>query len=121
LNVDLEVTNSAGYVGINFIDDSYLFPYYRVDSSDRGAHWGARDASKYTLMLFSMTRVGKVDGCVIGIGIGWNPAVGRFQEIDPNGEEFAPEVKNPKHMRSSPRSSTRRRVVEECERLPREL
>jgi hypothetical protein len=39
------------------------------------------------------------------MGIGWNPAVGRFQEIEPNGVEFAPEVKNPEHIRSSPRSS----------------
>jgi hypothetical protein len=36
----------------------------------------------------------------MGLGVGWNPTVGRFQEIGPNGEEFAQEVKTPKHIRS---------------------
>ncbi len=101
INVDKEITNSAGYVGFNFINDSHPFPYYRVNFSDRGARWGARDPSQFTLVLRPMTRDGKIDEGDVGIGIGWNSAVGRFQEIDPNGEEFAPEVKNPKHVRRS--------------------
>jgi hypothetical protein len=98
INVDKEITNAAGYVGFNFIDDSHPFPYYRVNFSDRGAKWGARDQSQFTLVLLPMTRDGKVDVGDVGIGIGWNPAVERFQEIEPNGEKFAPEVKNPKHI-----------------------
>jgi hypothetical protein len=98
ISVDKEITNGAGYVGFNFIDDSHPFPYYRVDFSDRGAKWGARDPSQFTLVLLPMTRDGKVDVGDVGIGIGWNAAVGRFQEIEPNGEKFAPEVKNPKHI-----------------------
>ena len=40
LAVDKEITNSAGYVGIDFIDDSHLFPYFRVSFSDQGSGWG---------------------------------------------------------------------------------
>ena len=47
-----------------------------------------------------MTREGKIDVEDMGMGIGWNPAVGRFQEIEPSGEEFAQEVKNPKRIRN---------------------
>lgn len=98
LRVDEEITNPAGYVGCDFIDDSHPFPYYRVDIA---AQWGAPDPSKFTLVLLSMTRGGRVDPEELGIGIGWNPAVERFQEIDPNGEQFVPEVKAPRHIRSS--------------------
>ena len=101
LNIDKEITNSAGYIGIDFIDDSDPFQYYRAKVSDRAAIWGDREPSKFTLVLDFMNRAGKVDEGGIGIGIGWNPAVGRFQEIEPNGEEFAPERKNPKHIRTS--------------------
>ena len=101
LNVDLEVTNSAGYVAFTLIDDSDPYPYYRVNLSDRGARWGDRDPSQFTLVLLPMTRAGKVDPGDEGIGIGWNPAVGRFQEIEPSGVEFVPEEKSAKHIRSS--------------------
>ncbi len=101
LNVDKEITNSAGYVGFNFIDDSHPFPYYRVNFTDQGASWGARKPSQFTLVLLPMTQDGRVDPRDIGFGIGWNPAVGRFQEIEPNGEQFASEIKAPKHIRSS--------------------
>jgi hypothetical protein len=101
LNIDKEITNGEGYIGIDFIDDSDPFPYYRVHFSDRGATWGARDPSQFTLVLIPMTRDGKLDVGGIGIGIGWNPAVRRFQEIEPSGEEFAPEVKAPGHIRSA--------------------
>jgi hypothetical protein len=53
------------------------------------------------MILFYMTRDGKGDEEEIGTGIGWNPAVGRFQEIASNGEEFVVEVKAPKHIRTS--------------------
>jgi hypothetical protein len=42
----------------------------------------------------------KIDLEDMGLGIGWNPAEGRFQEIEPNGEGFTPEVKAPTHIRS---------------------
>jgi hypothetical protein len=100
LIIDGEIKNSEGYVGADFIDDSHPFPYYRVDLTDRGAQWGDRTPQQFTLVLLSMTRDGKVDEGDMGLGIGWNPAVGRFQEIEPNGEELAPEVKTPKHIRS---------------------
>lgn len=100
LNVDREVTNGAGYLGANFIGNAHPYPCYRVDFTDRGAEWGARTASQFTLILFSMSRDGRLEPGDMGLGIGWNAAVGRFQEIEPNGEEFAPEVKAPKHIRS---------------------
>jgi len=93
-----EITNGAGYVGIDFIDDSRPIPYYRVNFS---SSWGARDPSLFTIVLVSMNRDGKIDPEDAGTAIGWNPEVGRFQEIEPNGEEFAPEVKAPKHIRTS--------------------
>jgi hypothetical protein len=100
LKVDREITNSAGYVGSDFIDDSHPFPYYRAKFTDQGAQWGARPASQFTLVLHSMTRDGKIDPEDIGLGIGWNLAVGRFQEIEPDGEHFAPEVTAPRHIRN---------------------
>jgi hypothetical protein len=47
-----------------------------------------------------MTRDGKVDVEDEGLGIGWNPAVGRYQSISPNGEDFEPENPAPKHVRN---------------------
>ena len=99
LNVDGDRgTNSAGFVGINFIDDSHPFPYYRAFFPSQ---WGSRSQSEFTLGLRSMTRDGKVDEEGSPTAIGWNPVVGRFQEIEPNGEEFAPETKAPEHIRTS--------------------
>jgi hypothetical protein len=99
LNVDREVMNGAGYLGVNFIYDAHLFPYHRVTFTDHGAKWGARTASQFTLILFSIDREGRLEPGDVGLGIGWNAAVGRFQEIEPNGEDFAPEVKAPKHIK----------------------
>jgi len=100
LNVNEEITNEAGYVGIDFIDDSHSAPYYRLKTSDKGARWGDRQPSQFTLVFLSMSRAGKVDPEDLGTGIGWNPAVSRFQEIGPSGDEFVTEVKNPKHFRA---------------------
>jgi hypothetical protein len=100
LSVDKEIANGAGYVGFNFIDDTHRYPYFRVNFTDRGAKWGGRSASQFTLVFISMTRVGKVDSEDLGLGIGWNPAVGRYQELEPNGEVFVPEVSSPKHIRN---------------------
>jgi hypothetical protein len=99
LNIDREVTNGAGYLGVDFIDDSHAFPFYRINFTDRGARWGSRAASQFTLVLFSMSRDGRPEPGDMGLGIGWNPLVGRYQELEPNGEEFAPEVKVPKHIK----------------------
>jgi len=100
LNVDREVTNGIGYIGTNFIDDSYPLPDYRVNFTDCGAKWGTRSASQLTMVLVSMSRDGKIDPEDMGMAIGWNSAVSRFQEIEPSGEMFAPEVKAPKHISS---------------------
>jgi hypothetical protein len=100
LNVNEEITNEAGWVGIDFIDDSHSTPYYRLKTSDNGAKWGDRKPSQFTLVLLTMSRTGKVDPEDLGIGIGWNSAVSRFQEIDPSGTHFIAETKAPKHYRA---------------------
>jgi len=98
LKVENEITNPSGYVGIDFIDDSTPVSHYRVDLSP--AFWGSRGADEFTIVLTYMTQSGNVDEEELPIAIGWNRAVGRFQEIAPNGEEFVPEVKVPKHIHS---------------------
>lgn len=100
LNINEEITNEAGYVGIEFIDDAHSLPYYRLKTSDSGATWGDRQPSQFTLVLRSMSREGKMDPEDLGIGIGWNSAASRFQEIDPSGEHFTEETKKPKHFRA---------------------
>ena len=47
-----------------------------------------------------MTPDGKVDEEGQRAMIGWNPAVGRYQENPPGTEAFEPEVKAPKHLRT---------------------
>lgn len=99
LNINEEITNPAGYVGIDYIDDSQEEPYYRLKTSADGAKWGTRQSSQFTLVLRYMSRAGKVDSEEEGIGIGWNPTASRFQEIAPSGDIFLSETKNPKHIR----------------------
>jgi len=70
------------------------FQYYSVDFSDRGLRGEIGAHRSLPLALLPMTRRDE------GTGIGWNPAVERFQAIEPNGV-FAPEVKNPKNIGTS--------------------
>jgi hypothetical protein len=100
LNIQEEITNEAGYVGIDFIDDSHSTPFYRLKTSDNGARWGDRQPTQFTLVLLPMSRAGKVDSGDLGIGIGWNSSASRFQEIDPSGMQFETEIKKPKHFRA---------------------
>lgn len=95
------IRNGAGYVGIDFIDDSADFVGYRVSFSGEGS----KETSGFTVGLFYLGPNGHNEG--ISTDISWNQRVGRFQEYsenkDPSG--FQVENKNPPHIRrrKSPR------------------
>jgi len=90
------IRNSAGYVGIEFIDDSEQIFGYRASFSDRRSD----DVAAYTIYLNFLSPTGHNEGTAIEIS--WNPSVARFQEFaygeDPEG--FKPEIKNPPHIRT---------------------
>lgn len=94
------IRNSAGYIGIDFIDDSANLVGYRFLSSDEGPH----EAPGFRFFLSFLNPHGDDEG--IPIEISWNPAVGRLQELDYGHEPqaFKPEIKNPPHKfgRKSP-------------------
>jgi hypothetical protein len=90
------IRNNAGYIGVEFIDDSADFVGYRISFSDEGSG----DISKFTIWFNYLSPKGQNEG--IETGITWNPSVGRFQEFPENQEPegFQPEIKNPKHIRT---------------------
>jgi hypothetical protein len=95
LRASESITNDAGYVGIDYIDDSFRFYGYDTEFA------GTRSDGKrgFSLMLSYLTRTLGRDG--IPIEIAWNPQTGRFQEFSANEEPegFKPELKNPPHRR----------------------
>jgi len=88
------IRNSAGYIGIDFIDDSADFVGYRVSFSNEEAP----AAPKFTIWLSYLRRSGHSEG--IATEIKWNPSIRKFQEYtdtqDPAG--FRSEIKNPPHF-----------------------
>ena len=92
LNVHREITNSAGYVGIDFIDDSSEYHGYYVSFSDHRSD----DTPAFVMYLSEIEPNGDPEWPV---QIAWNPAVQRFQEYagDRDPEGFRPELKNPSH------------------------
>ena len=86
------IRNDAGYVGIEFIDDSYSFSGYwaavaQRDDGERG-------------ILISLTYMlpnGDPEGAPLQIG--WNYGVGRYQEIVNNDSpyQFGAEIRQPPH------------------------
>lgn len=92
------IRNPVGYVGSDYIDDSYGYPGYRVSFSDRRSD----DKPAFVLWLYFLGTDGEPEG--IAAEISWNPAVGRFQEFGGGDQpplRFLPELKNPPHIRSS--------------------
>jgi hypothetical protein len=87
--------NNIGYVGLEFVDDSFQIYGYRVSFSDHRSD----DVTDFTIWLQYLNGDGTAEG--ISTEISWNPSVGRFQEFaygeDP--ESFRPEVINPRHIR----------------------
>jgi hypothetical protein len=93
LIVDNFITNSAGYLGIKFVDDSSPPAIYRVSFSDARSD----DSHGFTMYLDYLHPNGDTDGWPNEIG--WNAAVQRFQEYTSSEAPvgFRPEIKNPPH------------------------
>lgn len=95
LRASKSITNDAGYIGIDYIDDEFRFYGYEAQFA------GRRSDGKpgFALMLSYLTRTLNRDG--IPIEIAWNPTTGRFQELSINEEPegFKAELKNPPHRR----------------------
>jgi hypothetical protein len=79
----------VGYIGLDFLDDSYIPLGYRLEIGDRRSD----DAPGLALWLTDLNKDGQPEG--IGVQVSWNPAVHRFQEFTTNEdpEGFRPEVK----------------------------
>jgi hypothetical protein len=92
LRADKTITNNAGYVGAEFIDDSAQKIGYRVSFSDRRPD----DTPGFTIELSYLQPNGNPES---PIEVSWNPAIQRFQEYTANEEPvgFRPEIKNPPH------------------------
>jgi hypothetical protein len=101
LDVSKQITNAAGYIGIDYIDDSYVFHGYRLVLKNQ------RPDGKpgITMDLSYLNGGGGVEG--IPVEVAWNDKVGRYQEFaaneDPAG--FKPELKSPRHIRTGERSA----------------
>lgn len=90
LDISNHVTNSQGFVGIEFIDDS---PFYGYALSVADARNNGTKA--FTIYLVYLNKVRESEGAPMEIS--WNVKVGRYQEYaygdDP--PRFKPELKNP--------------------------
>jgi hypothetical protein len=87
------ITNDAGYIGIDYIDDSFRFYGYEAQVADVRSD----GKSGFVLLLSYLTR--SLDREGIPIEIAWNPLIGRFQEFSTNEEPegFKLELKNSPH------------------------
>jgi hypothetical protein len=96
LTAEREIQNEAGFVGIDYIDDSFhYFGYWLVLSDKRS------DGAK--AMDIDLLDIENADGTseALSTEIAWNPAVGRYQEwaYNRNPEGFRPEIKSPSHRK----------------------
>jgi hypothetical protein len=95
LTASKEIQNDAGYVGIDYIDDSMSSYGYRVLFPDQ------RDDGKrvFSVSLSYMRKDGSADG--IPLEISWDSSVGRYREFGMNSDPpgFKPEIKNPPHLK----------------------
>jgi hypothetical protein len=93
LKVGRQVTNDAGYIGIDYIDDSYDFHGYRLIVENR------RPDGKpgVAIELSYLNGSGETEG--IPMAVSWNEKTGRYQEYTSNEDPpgFRPEIRNPPH------------------------
>jgi hypothetical protein len=96
LRIGKQITNEAGYIGIDYVDDSYDFHGYRFVLHDRRPDGGRG----LTVELSYLNSGGEIDG--IPIVISWNEKVGRYQEYTSNQDPpgFRSELKSPPHIKS---------------------
>jgi hypothetical protein len=94
LDASKQIKNQAGYIGIEYIDDSQDYPGYLVSLFNKRSD----GISGFSIQFYYLRPDGEVEG--IPIEISWNPAVNRFQEYNINEapEGFRSEIKNPLHI-----------------------
>ncbi|MGC2173320.1 MAG: hypothetical protein WA555_10570 [Candidatus Sulfotelmatobacter sp.] len=95
LTVSKQIQNGAGFVGIDYIDDSAPYYGYQVLFSEQRAD-GKR---AFMLSLSYLANNGNTEG--IPLEISWDNAVGRYREFGINSDPFGfkPEIKNPPHRK----------------------
>ncbi len=90
--------NPIGYIGIEFIDDDSKFFGFAVEFSSDSSD----PKHKVGLNLTWLNPEHEPEG--MGIEIGWNDKVGRYQEYQLEGDSssgtFKPELRNPPHINS---------------------
>jgi hypothetical protein len=88
-----EMTNPAGYVGLDYIDDDFKFEGYDVALNEKGS-----DAEDRFTLYFTL--LGPDPGWPTEVG--WNKATGRYQEMSDDARDkvlFTPELKDPPHRK----------------------
>jgi hypothetical protein len=90
------IKNDAGYVGIDFIDDSFRISGYRAKLSNQ-----TTDGEAGFMLDLSFLLPGGESDEGTPIRIAWNAAVGKYQEVVSNDGpvEFKPEIRQPPHRR----------------------
>ena len=92
LSVNKQIKNSAGYIGIQFIDESAKELGYYVSFSDHRSD----ETRGFVIFLSEIAPDGNPEWPV---QISWNPVVQRFQQYAGDEEPigFKSEIKNPPH------------------------
>jgi hypothetical protein len=89
-----QIKNPAGFVGIDYIDESDAYRGFCVDITEHKAQ------ERFSIALSFIVADGTVDEEGLPIAVAWNTKVGRYQEILSGGDPvlFAPEKKNVPHI-----------------------
>lgn len=96
LTIGEDIKNDEGYVGIDFLDDSFRYYGYELTlDEERGD-----GVPSFTIYLEYLDEYFKPYG--LALEINWNPKVGRYQEYDYGQRSFRSELKNPEHINRKP-------------------
>jgi hypothetical protein len=91
LEVGATISNAAGYVATEYIDDANQFFGYCLRLEDKRSD----GVSAFTISLTDINPAGHEEGA--STEISWNATVRRYQEFV-TLEGFRPEIKNPPHI-----------------------
>lgn len=97
LSVSKQIKNDAGFIGIDYIDDSAPFYGYHLVLTDQ-----RDDGEKaFVLNVSYLLKDQKIDVEALPIQIAWDKSVGRYREFGMNSdpEGFKPELKDPPHLK----------------------
>jgi len=87
----MQIKNPEGFVGIEYIDDSFDYPGFCLDITTR------KPSEPFSFALTFLKNGGIGEG--LQLYIGWNSAVRRYQSMTyENPPTFEPEIKNPPHI-----------------------